>query len=1239
MEATGETEGGSYEDLTGITEKKRPKLRIVRSRLSAKIQKKDEAGDMKQSQSASDVTFSWNEHLNIGDILSQGMLGARALSHDSIFQSDPEPPRLLSQENSHGRIRALQMKLQQQNMRLGPPPMVLPIKRPEDPGGSSEDDGLPHSPPENSQGEGVRPASSNKPFGVTGSFYPFSIPLRNHSSLSLAGAGSEEDEQPLSPRLNSHMPISTSTEPPGVDFSSPPQITPCLDNSAARHRMSVKPRNQRASAKMRRFPTLSTSRPRSESVNHLTGPLTEKPEEEVRATKEMTYISSFSSEVLQPVEKFTSPPARNAPPASPRKTQEGTGGAQKAQAQRQSSQQPEQEEADRQTTFTKLGLPQHLTVKQETPSWATVSVPKTRTASVNRPAPDAELDSVEAVTAKAPSSPSPKSMKTRETIRDISSDSTSKSAQENIVLPARPMGLTSRQQLNVKQGELDEPLILNIESKDMVQGQSATLHAKNCLNDQQLAPSRVSADLASVVTLRAANLRRHPFSTQDVSEVERGWQSTTASPTRQVDQPQAESLKQQRQVARSSQPSISSNLQQDQPRTEGILGGLEKTEARKEAVPWARGPLGQAESQRVGVTGKDHHSSPLSEAPRLEMVSKTKSNVPSAPTKPRELLPNSVTAQGREDDQGNETQEMGVEATEEEVQEGVEEAEEANEELKGNELDEEEKEKGGGNAFGVKLRSTSLCLKYRSDLAQSELKVKRHSAEIGALTPPLAPLPASSHSGVSEEQLDTTPSPQRGRSVESMLNKPLSHTGLSPMPPSAQMSSSSPKRTGRDREWLESFRQADKAPPTQPEFLPDKGIRPTPLPQMPVPPKENIAASAPFSKEPQDSTSEVSWMSVAREKTKSLQQLFTSRLPEFTGLQMATRPTATTASQSPPAQPAMRPVQSTAYPPAALHSTTQPSFKPTLSTPNQTLAARPAQPTTETQMSSRAAQISCSQPETAQSNAKQGQLTTNKTSVSQLTSRQAQSITYPMPTHQDIQKSQTAKHQLAQTSTHQTQPFTQSSPLNLTQVPPQTVLHSVQSTIPPQLSSSPKFTYNQVLQNTPQIFPQTTPPAIEYRLHRRDDRPSSDPVRAEQGEREKGNGKASQKGRVPWAAETGSRATHMENLADRAPMGTKVEEPKATSEARITAQSTSPFQTIFSNRCANVEGARASTTISAAVPTRLVDREDRWQRKTGPPSSSPLSSSPLPSNSDGGQPSWMELAKRKSLAWSDKSMD
>lgn len=107
-------------------------------------------------------------------------MGSRAFSHESIFLADEvltdaEPARVLSQENVHSKIKALQVnpfvqgmllafinvvlfktpvplvsqiKLQQQKMHLGPPPLVLPVRRPEDLGSRSEDDCLPHSPPE-----------------------------------------------------------------------------------------------------------------------------------------------------------------------------------------------------------------------------------------------------------------------------------------------------------------------------------------------------------------------------------------------------------------------------------------------------------------------------------------------------------------------------------------------------------------------------------------------------------------------------------------------------------------------------------------------------------------------------------------------------------------------------------------------------------------------------------------------------------------------------------------------------------------------------------------------------------------------------------------------------------------------------------------------------------------------------------------------------------------------------------
>lgn len=116
----------------------------------------------------------------------QGMMGSRALSHDSIFLADEvltdaEPARVLSQENVQSKIKALQVqtftlgvllrierfwmkskntcalasqtKLQLQKMHLGPPPLVLPVRRPEDQESLSDDDSHPHSPSEISRGD------------------------------------------------------------------------------------------------------------------------------------------------------------------------------------------------------------------------------------------------------------------------------------------------------------------------------------------------------------------------------------------------------------------------------------------------------------------------------------------------------------------------------------------------------------------------------------------------------------------------------------------------------------------------------------------------------------------------------------------------------------------------------------------------------------------------------------------------------------------------------------------------------------------------------------------------------------------------------------------------------------------------------------------------------------------------------------------------------------------------------
>ncbi|XP_038200086.1 CRACD-like protein [Arvicola amphibius] len=188
---------------------------------------------------------------------SRGTLGNRALSHDSIFfpesgQDPARPVRVFSQENVCDRIKALQLKIQC-NVKMGPPPPGgIPIKRAEETGISSEDDGLPRSPPEMSLLHDVGPGTT--------------IKILVSSS------------RPQSPDHMSDATVSSRTLDgslaPVADFSHPPESSSCLDNSAAKHKLLVKPRNQRSS-KMRRL----SSRAQSESLSDLSWTLEEEEHE------------------------------------------------------------------------------------------------------------------------------------------------------------------------------------------------------------------------------------------------------------------------------------------------------------------------------------------------------------------------------------------------------------------------------------------------------------------------------------------------------------------------------------------------------------------------------------------------------------------------------------------------------------------------------------------------------------------------------------------------------------------------------------------------------------------------------------------------------------------------------------------------------------------------------------------------------------------------------------------------
>ncbi|MEQ2308660.1 hypothetical protein AMECASPLE_030507, partial [Ameca splendens] len=135
--------GDNEESTEDITKRKSSKIKSLKTRFFRKSKKTGAEADAKLSQSASDITAG-KVLGSDEDLASQGAMGSRAFSHDSIFLddqvlSDPDPVRVLSQENVHSKIKSLQMKLQLEKRHFGPPPMVLPTRSPENTAHQSED--------------------------------------------------------------------------------------------------------------------------------------------------------------------------------------------------------------------------------------------------------------------------------------------------------------------------------------------------------------------------------------------------------------------------------------------------------------------------------------------------------------------------------------------------------------------------------------------------------------------------------------------------------------------------------------------------------------------------------------------------------------------------------------------------------------------------------------------------------------------------------------------------------------------------------------------------------------------------------------------------------------------------------------------------------------------------------------------------------------------------------------------
>ncbi|XP_074085476.1 capping protein-inhibiting regulator of actin dynamics [Macrotis lagotis] len=181
-------------------------------------------------------------------------MGTRAFSHDSIFIPDggaesEQAVQAVSQDNILDKVKTHQPQLGK-NIKFGqsPPPTTLPMKRTDTPSPevSFEDDLFLSSPMEIvTHQDLVLSDSENKSSDTPTSLSPLNLP----------GTGSEMEEKvaPVkSSRPKRHFSSAGTIE--SVNLDAIPRVIARLDNSAAKHKLAVKPKNQRVSKKHRRLP-------------------------------------------------------------------------------------------------------------------------------------------------------------------------------------------------------------------------------------------------------------------------------------------------------------------------------------------------------------------------------------------------------------------------------------------------------------------------------------------------------------------------------------------------------------------------------------------------------------------------------------------------------------------------------------------------------------------------------------------------------------------------------------------------------------------------------------------------------------------------------------------------------------------------------------------------------------------------------------------------------------------------
>lgn len=301
----------------------------------------------------------------------------------------------------------------------------------------------------------------------------------------------------------------------------------------------------------------------------------------------------------------------------------------------------------------------------------------------------------------------------------------------------------------------------------------------------------------------------------------------------------------------------------------------------------------------------------------------------------------------------------------------------------------------------------------------------------------------------------------------------------------------------------------------------DTKIVPSPPKEVIDLPREETTAVSSQENAPTSTASELSWMEMAREKTRSLQQLFTSRLPEFPSLQ--SRPTTLTTTQ-----PQMQTSASQANPRITQNITSQPTATQPPLKPAETKQLPSAQPSGRSTQST--TQFTPMEPQTRQSQIESTREVQfqSKTQICNSTTKPTQSIVTCTSNIQSTTQAIPTSKQSSQACAPQPSPLRAAS-----QTPTQAILRPTPPSGYPHLSSSPKLTSHLVSQQSANTMSKDQP-QNEW------GEPSVISGKADRVSVPQGKGTGLEDGRPVWAAGLGNKTSLVQRWETQTTAATKV---------------------------------------------------------------------------------------------------